>query len=661
MELREFAESILFADSLEAKLARPGTAISDEAPGPAIKLPEHPERPEALRFDRKDSPPPLPGLHTLEDEAQRGILLHFFANHELLATELMALVLLKFPDAPREFREGVYETLREEQHHTTWYLRRMAECGVEFGDYPVNGFFWNAVAPMETPMDYVSRLSLTFEQANLDYSRNYAKVFRDSGDLKSARILEKIYRDEISHVSYGLKWFRHWKQEDESDWEAFERQLDFPLSPSRAKANSPVEFNTDGRFEVGLDADFVRRLQLFQRSKGRTPRIFWFCPDPENAMTRLEYHPRKTVENLAADLEILAAFVASHEDVVLMNRVPSLEHRERLQGYGFTLPEFVERDAIGTLTERKLAELRPWAWCPQSAELLAELEPNLPKNARRIAECWNEKTRTLYSKANDVAWSMDFARQHPLPFVDPAQIGEIVDDADSIEAPKTGELLLKAPFGASGQRNHVWQGEPTRRWAEKIIEHQGCVIVEPRLKRVFDFSVQYEMTREGLKKLDFVRLENNLRGQFLAAQCGPKPCQALPPELARFLGQFAFPLYGRELRDFLESKLEAIGYLGPIGVDALVYRDRKEALALKPIVEINPRYTMGRLAVELRKRIAPDQCVRLEFAKACAESEDPAGTMILNEAESVAVKFRVARRHADLLNDGGSTQRVGGS
>ena len=53
----------------------------------------------------------------------------------------MALVLLKFPEAPPEFRSGVLRTLKEEQMHTKLYLKRMAECGVDFGDLPVNGFF----------------------------------------------------------------------------------------------------------------------------------------------------------------------------------------------------------------------------------------------------------------------------------------------------------------------------------------------------------------------------------------------------------------------------------------------------------------------------------------------------------------------------------------
>jgi len=118
-------------------------------------------------------------------------MLHFLANHELLATELMALVLLKFPDAPKEFRMGVYRTLREEQAHTLMYMRRMKECGLHFGELPVNDYFWRMVSGMEEPIDFVTRLSLTFEQANLDFSKHYATLFRQVGDSSTANVLEK--------------------------------------------------------------------------------------------------------------------------------------------------------------------------------------------------------------------------------------------------------------------------------------------------------------------------------------------------------------------------------------------------------------------------------------------------------------------------------------
>ncbi len=59
----------------------------------------------------------------------------------------MALVLLKFPNAPKEYRRGVYEAMREEQMHTLMYLRRMKDCGIHFGELPVNDYFWKLISP----------------------------------------------------------------------------------------------------------------------------------------------------------------------------------------------------------------------------------------------------------------------------------------------------------------------------------------------------------------------------------------------------------------------------------------------------------------------------------------------------------------------------------
>jgi uncharacterized ferritin-like protein (DUF455 family) len=207
------------------------------------------------------------------------VLLHCFANHELLATELMALALLRFPDAPRAFRQGLVQTLRDEQEHTRMYMERMARAGFAFGDLPVNGFFWKHVGGMESPLDYVSRLSLTFEQANLDYARHYAGVFRGHGDEETAVLLERIYEDEISHVGYGLRWLRKWKEAGDSDWEAWRRRLVFPLGPGRARGTVP--FNAEGRRRAGFDEGFIASLEVFSQSLGRTPDVFWFNPGAE--------------------------------------------------------------------------------------------------------------------------------------------------------------------------------------------------------------------------------------------------------------------------------------------------------------------------------------------------------------------------------------------
>ncbi len=340
MELRDIAERVLFATTLEEKLRSPAD-FTDDSPGSTLHTPSAPGRPAELHFKAQSSgKADFPGVHRLEQEQERGRLLHFFANHELLATELMALALLRFPEAPAAFRRGLYETLREEQMHTRLYLERLRQCGIQFGELPVSGYFWRSVAPMENPLDYVTRLSLTFEQANLDFCRYFAEKFQIIGDSDTARLLNRIYRDEIGHVAYGLKWFRRWKNPGESDWDAFCRQLKFPLSPQRAKG---LVLNVEGRRAAGLEAGFIAQLDVYSQSKGRTPSVFLFNPFAEGYIAKgKSFTPVKHQVMLARDLANLPQFLCRADDVVLVQRRPAVEFLSGIKQAGFPLPEFVE-------------------------------------------------------------------------------------------------------------------------------------------------------------------------------------------------------------------------------------------------------------------------------------------------------------------------------
>jgi uncharacterized ferritin-like protein (DUF455 family) len=629
MELREFAERVLFATSLAEKLAGPETVVTDVAPGRAIAVPGQPGRPEELCFCAGEGGPPIPRGAELGDERQRSVLLHFFANHELLAMELMALILLRFPEAPAEFRRGLYGTLREEQRHTAWYVRRLEECGLRFGAFPVNRYFWDAVAAVESPLDYVSRLSLTFEQANLDYSRHYAGVFARSGDEKSARILQAVCRDEISHVRYGLQWFRKWRDPELSDWEAFRKGLPFPLSPSRAKGNGEAVFNREDRLAAGLEPDFVRRLELFERSKGRTPRVFWFCPGAEESVRgEAGAGEDEVARALAEGLEPLMMFACRRDDVLLLRRLPEVERQEEWVRAGFILPELEELGEDGRLRPesvlrgRKLAGLRPWGWCPAAVELFGPLEAGLPPGAPGLERSWNDRVRELYAKTTDQEFLRGFLEEGPVAGVEPDVVGRTVRDRGELLEVVEGfrrrgyeDLVFKAPFAAAARGNRKFRGTGDLVWAERVLARQGALVVEPWLERVWDFSVQFEMERDGLRRLDWIELENNPRGQFQAVSCGPRLTRGLDSALARFLHERVFPIYEGGLAERLGRRLEQAGFLGAIGLDALVYRDRQGELRCKPVVEINPRHTMGRIAFEIRRQVAPGCSVRLSLVR----------------------------------------------
>jgi uncharacterized ferritin-like protein (DUF455 family) len=172
-------------------------------------LPATPGRPHALRFPTASPGVPFP--RDLTTAEARGVVLHFFANHELLALELMALGILRFAAAPPAFLAGLATVMVDEQRHLAGYLARMEACGVPLGSVPVNRFFWDALAPVEEPLRFVAGLSLTFEQANLDFAHHYARAFRQVGDEDTAAILDGVLQDELRHVRHGLGWFDRWR------------------------------------------------------------------------------------------------------------------------------------------------------------------------------------------------------------------------------------------------------------------------------------------------------------------------------------------------------------------------------------------------------------------------------------------------------------------
>ncbi len=653
MELREFAESVLFATSLEEKLRAPGE-LTDERPGPARETPTAPGRPDNLVFKPHGSgeKSEFPGLHQLEHDRERGKLLHFFGNHELLATELMALVLLKFPDAPAAFRQGVLKTLQDEQEHTRLYMERMKSCGIALGDFPVSGYFWRCVAPMQHPIDYVAGLCLTFEQANLDFAGHYGKALGTVGDAGSAKLLEKIQRDEIGHVAYGLKWFRRWKNPGESDWDAFCRTLKFPLSPQRAKGFS---LNVAGRKAAGLDDQFIAQLNVYSQSKGRTPSVYVFNAFTEGRLAEgKKFNPTKPQAQLARDLENLPQFLCRQDDIVLVAQKPSVEFLSGIKQAGFPLPEFVERSAghrpgalekklpgrcpaFQPLAARKLGSLRPWAWGPDSFELLKPVFANVTGEKRADESRFNEKIAQLYSKA----WSADFLRkilgdgraarlrgqspeatQQRRPTNDwlcsENEIGTAVNSLDEalaaiakIRARGHHKIVVKESFGVAGS-NALRLFEPELlpaqlRWLENAFAHQRELVVEPWLERLQDFSAQLEMTERGLKLCGFTGLQCDARGQFIANFAEPHfhkriPAQVIAPfNAATDISGRLLEFYGAVFAT-LETELRRADFTGPIGIDALIHRDANGAVKLKPVVEINPRHTMGRVLVELMRQ-----------------------------------------------------------
>lgn len=661
MELSDFAEQVLYGKTLEEKLLlKPKVITDDAAPGVFI-MPDGPGRPSELRISERGVKADFPGTNRLDDDRERGKMLHFLANHELLATELMALVLLKFPNAPKEFRMGVYETLKEEQAHTLMYMRRMKECGVEFGELPVNDYFWRAVAPMEQPMDFVSRLSLVFEQANLDYSVYYAKLFRQVGDGGTAAVLEKIYEDEIEHVGHGLKWFRKWKDQSKSDWEAFKTQLHFPLAPVRAKGVAP--YNAEGRKLAGIDEDWIELLEVAEQSRGRTPVLHWFNPNAENEeVARLSGKPftlKKNVRLLEEDLDMVPLALARRDDVLLLGREPSRQHLKNIRSWGFPMPECLSVNEPKDLAERRIGGMRPWAWQQRASDIL---EPYAASMSDQAVQKWRTSSESIWM-SKELGYQLENILGEPVGqwCTTQAEVESYVEGAN-------GDVLLKAAYSNAG-RGHCrlldgkWT-DSAKGWLKRVLAEHGGVIAEPWLDRVLDFSAQYELKNDGeIKLVGMTRVINDELGRFRGSLVLPKWAQGLDEDLTKFLFRDAKvnQFFKFTLPDALKELMGPSGYVGALGVDSMVHRAGDGNLVFRPVVEVNARHTMGRVAVELLKKTAPGLAGYYEIVRKSQILEPltfgplvprdgevglTAGTYVLNDptqAEEFLAVYRVAK------------------
>jgi len=595
MNIQQFAEQILRSASLAEKLYFPESGLNSftDVKSTISCIPEKPGRPPSLAFGNTDGKKTeFPKAADLKSHSARGIVLHFFANHELLAMELMALALLKFPDADSKFRLGIVHTIQEEQNHMRLYQKRMQDYGVEFGSVTVSSYFWESISNMQSPMDYVTRMSLTFEQANLDFSLFYKDLFTAIGDTETADILDQVYREEIGHVKYGVSWFNRWRDPSLDDWQAFNKNLPFPMTPSRAKG---IGFDRAGRKSAGLSDTFVNELYVYQCSKGRPPVVYFFNPaaEMEALFPEKSFTIPSAVEGVSQDLASLMMFVSQADDVVITQQRPSTEFLTEYRDVGFALPQFADWP---DLTNRTITRFEPWGRTKYSQKRIEAFEGRIVENQPLTTPEYFFSKQWAIETFNDSGDNCFFSSI----VTDSKSVVEMVD---KFITTNINPLVVKAPYGSSG-RNMIRAMRPGLEpnqitWIDSTLKSQKALICEPWVDKIADISVQMQIDANGPRILGITTFLTDKRGQYIGHYLGKK-FHHLTPNFHREFHRQEFPKHLEDKATEIGQRFFQEGYQGPVGIDAFIYKDGS-GIRLRKFVEINPRYTMGRIALELEK------------------------------------------------------------
>ncbi len=268
--------------------------------------------------------------------------------------------------------------------------------------------------------------------------------------------------------------------------------------------------------------------------------------------------------------------IAEPGDAILTTAEWSQEWRARLAPLG--LDTIILAPSITTIPR---AELIPWGWTENllaaaSREDLLTIACIRWANSRRTSAAW------------EAAWGI-------------APEGAVA--ADSVSAAEaaiahldpTRGWVIKAEFGMSARERILGRGPlwaESRAWVERRVANGGLVFVEPWLDRVDEVGLQFDVpATEAVRFIGAARMLVGSSGQYAGSWF-------IEPQLQAEPWWSAAVLWATKAAE----ELQRGGYTGPLGIDAMQYRDA-DGLRVRPLQDINARWTMGRLALGWRSKL----------------------------------------------------------
>ncbi len=169
-------------------------------------MPDRPARPDAPELL---PPNRMPKRKKGGSERNRIALWHAVAHIEFVAIDLALDMAGRFgAEMGEDFVSDFLAVAADEAMHFALLDRHLASSGSQYGALPAHDGLWQASE--STVQDVAARLAvvpMVLEARGLDVTPPMIARLRIQGDETGARILERIYADEIRHVRIGAKHF----------------------------------------------------------------------------------------------------------------------------------------------------------------------------------------------------------------------------------------------------------------------------------------------------------------------------------------------------------------------------------------------------------------------------------------------------------------------
>jgi len=332
-------------------------------------------------------------------------------------------------------------------------------------------------------------------------------------------------------------------------------------------------------------------------------KIHWFNPGHEDAIRTGSpyYTPPASVCRMMNDLAMLPLWYGNENDYVIVSNANEASR------FLLSLPETIRPEVVPIMPPgfhiSDPAEAAPWGLSPQSIRFYETL-PELSENI--TVPLWHEKYKELTGRQTALmclskiqSLLPDNFNVHPIPHVCTS-----VEKIHQFISEYPPPYILKTPYSCAGRGlYHLLTRDldtPASRWIAGALKKQGAVSIECFLDKVCDFAMEFESDGKGNIGFKGLAVFNTLtKGIYYGNLLGSQ--RVIEKHLAAFIQIDHLHMIQKTISPILSETL-GYDYSGYFGVDMMVYR-KDNMITIHPLVEINLRYTMGLVALQLSNRL----------------------------------------------------------
>jgi hypothetical protein len=313
------------------------------------------------------------------------------------------------------------------------------------------------------------------------------------------------------------------------------------------------------------------------------PRLFVSNVTLEHELSPNRQSLPKQLLRLRSELSCLWLAVADEGDWIWCPEPVEAEFWSRMEGHGCC-----RIHVCGPSSPPPAGlELVPWGWSAPIRALAETLRARVWAPPQDVVTLTNSRT---FSSDTETEWRCGLAGS--------AVVGTTAELEAALKAlPSDSRWVLKCEHGAAGRDRLLGHGSlpppQALRWIQARLADGGPLYFEPWVSAVREAGLQWHIPPSG-----------------------PPRLLGITPLLCDRSGRFCGSCFGedseahRDWSDAIEISRRAVeriqhaGYFGPVGIDAMRYRDSDGEPRLRPLQDINARWTMGRIALGW-KRVCP--------------------------------------------------------